>query len=394
MNLWTSAVGIVEADLVSGDPGGILSAMAAEGIKLAHVRYLDDLTVRIQVTPKAWEAVKKLSEKRGVSAKLVKRGGLYWKVCSFLHRPVLLCGLCFLLILMMFLPGRILFLQVSGNEKIPSRQILEAAESCGLRFFASRGEIRSEQVKNALLEAIPQLQWAGVTTRGCVANISVRERPAPSTHQEKYTVSSIVAARDGVIDSCTASEGNLLCKPGDAVKKSQLLISGYTDCGTHLKAVKAEGEVYAMTKRQIQAVSPLQSLSRGELQWKKSSVSLILGKKRINLWKGSGICPATCGRMYEEYYITLPGGFQLPVALAVERVYSWETGLSTGPERELSAFAREYLLSQMIAGEIFSGSEETLVDNGLCSFSGSYVCREMIGREKQEQMGEVYVQNN
>ena len=38
--------------------------------------------------------------------------------------------------------------------------------------------IRSEKVKNSLLQRIPQLQWAGINTDGCVAVISVREKTA------------------------------------------------------------------------------------------------------------------------------------------------------------------------------------------------------------------------
>ena len=91
-----------------------------------------------------------------------------------LFRPVLLAGLGILFLLAMYLPSRVLFIRVEGNMQIPDRQILAAAEECGIRFGASRREVRSEKVKNALLSSVPQLQWAGVNTAGCVATISVR----------------------------------------------------------------------------------------------------------------------------------------------------------------------------------------------------------------------------
>lgn len=39
-------------------------------------------------------------------------------------------------------------------------------------------------MKNALLSAIPELQWAGVNTYGCRAVISVRERTLPERKPE------------------------------------------------------------------------------------------------------------------------------------------------------------------------------------------------------------------
>jgi len=394
MNLWASAAGLLEVDLVSADPGGILTEITAGGVRLSHVCYLDPFTVRVRMSRGDFRFVRAMGEKRGAAVRLVRRLGLYWPVKALLGRPILLLGLCVLLFLILFLPTRVLFVQVSGNEQIPRRQILEAAEASGIRFFVSRRQVRSERVKNALLGELPQLQWAGVNTRGCVAVISVKERELPGVQENPYPVSGVVASRDGIIDSCVASAGNLLCSPGQAVKKGQILISGYTDCGTHLKATRAEGEVYALTKQEIQVVSPLESLSRKEPESEKRRYSLIVGKKRINLWKDSGICPTTCGRMYKEYYITLPGGFSLPFALAVETVTGWKTVTSEDSEEVLSGVARTYLLQQMVAGRILEETEEAWVENGVRWLTGSYVCREMIGRVQREQIGENYVQNN
>ncbi len=388
MNLWRSMTGQVVAELTSADVPGALIAANESGINIHRAQFVEELTVQLTVDRRDYSSLKMLADKRGEKLRVLKRMGLYWAAVAAFKRPVLMVGLAFLLLAAMILPTRVLFVRVEGNENIPSRLILAAAEDCGIRFGASRREVRSEKVKNALLGQVPQLQWAGVNTAGCVATISVRERTRTETREPSQEVSSIVASRDGVILSCTITAGSGQCVPGQAVKEGQVLISGYTDCGLTIKATRAEGEIMARTRREITAVTPSEALRRGDSPSESKNYSLILGKKRINLANSSGICDATCGRMYKEYYITLPGGFQLPVALAVERhiCYDTETFERAVEEVEsaLISFSRDYTQAQMVSGTIMDSEAFFAGGKGICKLEADYLCVEMIGRRRQE----------
>ncbi len=391
MEFWRSVSGIVEAELISAQPELVISALNSCNVEVFQIRQNDPLTWQFHLARRDYSAAVKICEKQGAKLRRLRTGGVYWLLKGLARRPVLTIGMGLLLALCLFLPSRVLFIQVDGNRTVPSRQIIAAAEDCGIRFWASRKEVRSEQMKNSLLSALPQLQWAGVNTRGCVAVISVRER-AEETEERKTVCTGIAAGRDGYILSATATRGNLLVQPGQTVKKGQLLISGYTDCGICIRFAGAEGEVLAQTVRDLEAVTPLQwqmVLSKSE---PKKKISLLLGKKRINLWKDSGISGGSCGRMYEEYYVTLPGGFQLPVALCVDRWTDYEvrdvTVQEDLPEESLRAYASAYLTGQMVAGSILSGQEQLVAENGICRLRGTYLCKEMIATHRLEQIGD------
>ena len=392
MDLLQRITGEMRLRIESADLSGVMGELNRRGIALHGISIRDDVTVECWVRREDKAKVEKLCQKRGERIQIIKRRGLYWKLGRAKKRPLMLFGLAFLLFLVLFLPSRVLFVKVEGNHQIPANRILEAAENCGIRFWASRREVRSERVKNALLEIMPELQWAGVNTKGCVAVLSVRERAAETARKEGGFVSGIVAGLDGVVFSCTATRGNLLCVPGQAVRAGELLISGFTDCGLTIRATSAQGEVFALTRRENQAVTPIQYRIRASEAVQSEKISLILGKKRINLWKDSGIWDTTCGRIYSEYYITLPGGFALPIGIAVEQ--SICASLSEG---ELSQEAAEamlkdaltsYLKTQMIAGSIQSSREEFSQGEGCVTLAGEYVCTEMIGRVQREQIGE------
>lgn len=95
--------------------------------------------------------------------------------------------------------------------------------------------------------------------------------------------------------------------------------------------------------------------------------------------------------------MTLPGGFQLPAALCVEEYVVYQMDRQMIPqedaERVLSEFAGNYVLRQMIAGEINSKVETIVLQNGVYRLSGKYICSEMISREQQEQIGDINGKN-
>ena len=96
--------------------------------------------------------------------------------------------------------------------------------------------------------------------------------------------------------------------------------------------------------------------------------------------------------MYTEYYLTLPGGFRLPVALCVQTrtVYETQSGALSQEEAEtaLSGFAQRYVVAQMVAGQIRQSAQSVISSDGCYRLEGSYVCEEMIGRVQQEQIGD------
>lgn len=394
MNLWKSLAGMMEVAITSACPEEALLAINEQNISVFSVKTSGSLTMGFQIYRRDYPALRRLCEKRGETLEVKDRKGIFWTAVKMANRPVLTIGITCLLVSAFLLPRYVLFVQVDGNHGIPTNQILEAAGECGICFGASRREVRSERVKNALLSALPQLQWAGVNTRGCVAVISVRERSEPEREKTETAVSSIVASRDGVIVDCTASRGTLLCTPGQAVKSGELLISAYTDCGIAIQATAAQGEVYAQTIRNMEAIFPSQWTLKTEPQGKVRSVSLLIGKKRINLWKDSGIWDATCGRMYAEYYVTLPGGYQLPLALCIDTYSRYQLNPVAISRKEAEAifdvYERRTLPQQMVAGEVLSGDRFVTAEEGIYRMQGSYVCREMIGAVRVEKIGDNY----
>ena len=92
--------------------------------------------------------------------------------------------------------------------------------------------------------------------------------------------------------------------------------------------------------------------------------------------------------MYEQYDLTLPGGFRPPIALCVDTYQSYHLAEGESEVSSLEAFARNYLTSKMVSGQILSSMEEIQHSGDKLLYKGRYVCTESIGKVKQEQIGE------
>lgn len=387
MELWQSLSGVMDVEVVSADPAGMMHAMETAGISATQLRLIDDFTLRMQIARRDHKILLAVCNRRSETLTICRQSGLYWQIHALHKRPLLVTGLLLLFLFTLWVPGSVFFVQVEGNSSVPTRQILEAAAQCGITFGTSRREVRSEKMKNALLEAMPQLSWAGINTNGCTAVISVREKDVEQSAQECPEVSSIVASIDGVIRELIVLKGTAQCKVGQPVKEGDILISGYTDCGICVQATCASGEIYAQTNRAQSAIMPSNFDFRGEIISTQKKYSLILGKKRVFFTNSSGISDTTCVKIYEEKYLTLPGGFVLPVALAVETSISYNaaTQVTEGMEDMLRSYVRAYTLRQTCAGSMESATEEIVAKEDHLLLEAAYVCCEMIGLTRIEE---------
>ena len=391
MTDWKEFLGRLTLKITCADRIALLNAISSEKIILKDTKIIGALDLHITIRMADFKKFSQIAKKHGASVKILQSVGILHLGRTISRRPVLIVLFAFLLFLTCYLPSRVLFITVEGNTSLPTNLVLDAAEKCGIRFGASRKKIRSEILKNALLQEIPQLQWAGINTSGCTAVISVREKNVSEINQsDNNTVCSIVALRDGIIQNCTVFEGNPLCSVGQAVKAGQILVSGYQDCGIVVKAIRADAEIRALTIREIHAVVPQFTTARGDMREQKTVYAVKIGKKVINLFKDSGNSDPMCVKMYMEEYVRLPGGFQLPIAIikVTQSYYEQKQQLAVDAEQYgwLDDSVRQYLQTTMIAGQVLSGNITLDANEDVCYFYGKYACVEMIGQVKCEQM--------
>lgn len=382
---------LAELKIVTASTEKLFRILQSSGILVYDLRMDDELTVRFFTPAVKLKVLQKLFSSNGIDYEVLSNHGFIHNIKSLRKRPILVIGLVCFIVLTMYLPTRVFFIQVQGTKNLNPQSVLQAAQQCGIRFGASRQDVRSENVKNGLLHLMPELKWAGIKTSGCTAIISVVERER-AHKTDTPTVSDIIAAKDGTICQITVTGGNQQCQLGESVQMGQVLISGSNDLGLAVLKQRAEGEVYAFTTFELEAVYMHPVEKNEKTASTENTYALLLGKKLINLWNYSGNSDSTCGKLYKQSYVELPGGFELPVALLT--VSQNDQSQYATVQDSVENLLRQYVLSQMIAGQILSAEPELYAEDGTDIIRCTYYCREMIGKEVKEELFPEYEQRN
>lgn len=375
--------------VVSADISSCIQEITDRKIMLFDIIYENSLTVIFSVSPFYVGAVKSICKKRGYGFEIIKESPFVTKIKSYKKRWVLFVGILVLFTLSVWIPKHIFFYEVYGNTIIPDSKIISCVTEYGLNFGCRNAAVNSEYVKDRMMEELPHIEWLGIRVRGCVAEIHIREKEIPESYRREHTINSIVSSKDGVIDSLTVVRGIPLCSVGQAVEKGQVLISGYEDCGLFLRGTNASGEIFAKTNHSYQLVAPHPVIERKQEKEKRTVLSLQFGKNIINFNNYSGISPTECVKISRREFLTLPGGFQLPVSLNIQQIISYEY---QSPEQysvddtRLQNSLDQYVLQIMNAGEILHKKYEfvQMEDTGI--MYGIYACREEIGSIRIEEI--------
>ena len=261
--------------------------------------------------------------------------------------------------------------------------ILRELQELGVGFGTYGPSIKPQELKNQMLLRIPKLQWLTVQQSGMRAVVVVRERPEKEPVLDRRSPVNVVAARAGVLTRVQAEAGNCLCAPGQAVTAGELLVSAYTDFGFKTQVTAARAEIYAETIRRATCVLPQHRSVKEAKTARRSAVSLLVGRRRITLF-GGGIPEKPCEKETKTYWLTLPGGFSLPLGIAITGIYEYDTR----DEILQEASVQQSLLGQiqtraqrdMIAGTILDSRCRIQTADGCIRLCATLRCEEMIAR--------------
>lgn len=376
--------GYVRAKIKGASPEWALERLTqARAAFLEPVRE-DDVTISLLLLKKDVPKAESAAQKAMCELEIAEEFGLSKSLGGLFRRKVFCIALVLALAASFVIPKFVFFYEVTGNEAVPEEKILRAMKSLGVGFGTYGPDIKPQELKNKMLLLIPELQWFTVQQSGMRARIVVRERPERIPVEERRAPMDVVAAKNGVITSVYAYDGNCLCKPGQAVTKGQLLISAYTDLEFTTRVCAARGEIYAGTLAQKTVVTPDTVTVKRPNGKTARSVSLLLGEKRRNIFTNGGNLTGRCDKITRTHMLTLPGGLEIPIGLSVTQCVYYDTETKPlSPETakaQMQEQAETAVRQDMIAGTILDVAGELSRQNGIFEYTASIRCEEMIAR--------------
>ncbi len=230
-------------------PERFLNVCAARGIYVWDVVRLSESSIRLKISIKGFKMLRHAAVNTGVKVKILAKCGL--KVMLYKHRKrkILFIGIAVFILGVLSLNQFVWDVDVVGNEELPKNVILKNLEDCGLYIGQLRLKIDQKKLKNDMLIKMPSLSWLWVEKNGSKIIVNVKEKKATPEIFNANDYCSVVAAKDGVIDSMIVKNGLPTVKIGDTVQKDSLLVSGMISSERNVptRYLNAEADIYART---------------------------------------------------------------------------------------------------------------------------------------------------
>lgn len=360
-----------------------LNLLSQAEIEFWDIERRDELHIELSMCRKEKKRLKDIALRSFCTAEVLSERGIGMLLRPLRRRPVLVLGTALVIALSFFLQSFVWVISVEGEGTIHEKTILRELERLDIRFGSWASSIDPQITKMQMLNAVPELSWLSVNRTGGKLTVLFTERFPEPKERLPYHTGSIVASRDGIITDYNILEGMRLCKRGDAVKEGQILVSGYEDYGLYLRAVCAEAEIYAQTWHAGTVVTPANVGEKRYTGREWTQVTLLLGRKRINLCGNSGIFTTGCDKMIDVKKIAV-AEYEFPVSIETATYREYECvprAVQEAAAQELldSAWLR-LVRSQMVAGTVEKTDGSFLNDGGLYILHAQSTCNEMIAR--------------
>jgi similar to stage IV sporulation protein len=162
-------------------------------------------------------------------------------------------------LLLLFLSNIIFSVEViHSNAKVRSLIINELKEKNISKWHFKKDYKEIQKIKNEILnEYKDRLEWIEIENIGTKYIVKVEERKLKNIESD-YIYQDIVSNKNAIIINVEATEGEIVRRKNDYVKKGDILISGKIMKGSEVsKLVKASGKIYGEVWYNIKVEHPL-----------------------------------------------------------------------------------------------------------------------------------------
>lgn len=294
--------------------------------------------------PAAYKRIRPLARKTRQRPRIVSKWGLPFFLLRLCRRKAAVAAFMLMCSAILYLSGFVLSIEVTGNLTVSTDAVMQVLKSEGLVVGARKSFLNPEHVQSQLTLKIPGVSWAYVHFEGTRAIVEIVEMYREAVDPP----GDLVARREGVVDSILVLSGIPLAKPGQTVRKGEILIAGDPS-----STVGAKGTVTAHTWYLAELEIPLEQTELVRTGNKVSYPVVRLSGREFELF-GSR-------RLYQWYEVedyrvfSIGKGSEVPVVEYVSRtIYEleWkETRILTDEVKPLAEKrAREAIARQLPSG--------------------------------------------
>lgn len=247
----------------------ILNLCARHGITLWNSRIIKN-GIETSICIKDFLELPEIVKGSGLRIHIIQKRGLPIKLNKNRKRVGLFVGMVCSLIILQIASSYIWVIDIEGNRKVKSEEILKACRKIGITEGIRSNSISPKIQREQLLLELDSLAWASLNVEGSRLTVNVSEIKALGKEEDVAT--NLKADADGIIKKVNVTSGNCLVKTGDTVKKGDILVSGILEASDGTRFVKSAGVITAFTTRSVTVEGDfmeIKELETGEVKVKR-----------------------------------------------------------------------------------------------------------------------------
>jgi similar to stage IV sporulation protein len=375
--------GWLEAEITGPQPEKFLQTLAERGMTFWNATPPVDFTMHVCLPLRWAKLTGPLAESVGCQASITARHGLPTLFARVKKRRTLLIGLILAVACIFWSSFYVWDIQITGAEGLDEGEIRAALADAGVDIGAFWPPFSQDLIRNSVILDVPSIRWITVNIRGSHAEVIVRPTREAEEIVDEDEYVKIVASTAGIVTQVQALRGTAVVTVRQTVLQGETLINAVATGRYAVQgAIRAIGTVRARTWYELTAEAPVTEFCKTYTGKETSHWALILGKTRINFYKGCSICPADCDKIVKEHKLAVKGVFTLPVTLVREitRSYSVESQTAQEAQDELES-ALETELARLIGddGLVVSKVSTVTKTDGVIRVTLRAECEQQIG---------------
>ena len=263
-----------------------INTCISKKIFLWNVKRQRTTILNVNIGINNFRQVAKIAKQTNCKLKIVKKRGFPFVFNKYKKRKIFIVSFIIVVFTIIGLSNFVWNIEIEGNTKIESSQILQLLSDEGLSTGKFKSSVDTKQIINKIRLARGDIAWIGIEIKGTNALVKIVESdPKPEIiNQDEYC--NIITTKDGVIAKVIAQNGTPLLKEGEEIHSGDIVIGGWLEGKfTGIRYVHSEGEVWAKvyyTKKQKIPYNQTKEKQTGE---KEERFSININNFQINFYK-------------------------------------------------------------------------------------------------------------
>ena len=382
--------GIVRIRVQGEQTERFLNLCKARKIKISSLDRIGEQSLEGDFGIQDFLRLSPIRRKTGVKIHILEKHGLPFFFYRSKKRKAFFIGIFVCALLLLGLSGRIWEIDVSGNARNSTQEILDFLKEEGIVHGMQRSKISCNAIAATIRENYNDITWVSVRIEGTRLVLTVKEGVfTEAVEKEKNTPCNLTADQNGVIVRMITRAGYPKLHVGEECHIGDVLVSGCLELKNdsqevvRYESVHADADIYIKRKKAYYREIPLQYQSeeydgreRKSYFFKTGNTYLEFGKSAEKNWQNT----------VEEQILRLTDSFRLPFTVGrITRKY-YETVTREYTEKEVRALEwctlqlyEEKLIEKGV--QISANNVKIEVDHKTCISKGFLEIIEKIGRE-------------